>query len=138
MVLHRYYFPIPLILSFNRLNLARYSCFTLLYWGYIAPTQSISMPELMDLKLGRVWLLLLHCSSSLGSRHLNKMDSVKIITTVFTCSLPSSVYHLFISGASFALLKKNAYPSQVFIGDTFCYFAGIVLCLAAIIGNSFF
>lgn len=42
---------------------------------------------------------------------------------------------LLILGASLALLKKNAYPSQIFIGDTFCYFAGIVLCLAAIIGK---
>jgi UDP-N-acetylglucosamine--dolichyl-phosphate N-acetylglucosaminephosphotransferase len=40
-----------------------------------------------------------------------------------------------ILGASLALLKKNAYPSQVFIGDTYCYFAGIVLCLSAIMGN---
>jgi UDP-N-acetylglucosamine--dolichyl-phosphate N-acetylglucosaminephosphotransferase len=39
-----------------------------------------------------------------------------------------------ILGASLALLKKNAYPSQVFIGDTYCYFAGIVLCLSAIMG----
>lgn len=23
-----------------------------------------------------------------------------------------------------ALLKKNSFPSQVFVGDTFCYFAG--------------
>jgi len=47
------------------------------------------------------------------------------------------VIFLFILGSSLALLKKNAYPSQVFIGDTFCYFSGIVLCLAAIIGTFF-
>lgn len=39
-------------------------------------------------------------------------------------------------GSSIALLKKNAYPSSVFIGDTYCYFAGIVLCAGAIIGNN--
>ena len=48
-----------------------------------------------------------------------------------------SVYLLvsFLGGA-LALMKLNQYPSQIFIGDTFCYFAGIVLAIAAIFGNS--
>ena len=33
-------------------------------------------------------------------------------------------------------MKYNAYPSQVFVGDTYCYFAGIVLALSAIFGNT--
>jgi UDP-N-acetylglucosamine--dolichyl-phosphate N-acetylglucosaminephosphotransferase len=33
-----------------------------------------------------------------------------------------------------ALMKLNAYPAKIFIGDTFCYFAGIVLAIAAIMG----
>lgn len=52
-----------------------------------------------------------------------------------TCLLLLLVSMRINLGASMALLKKNAYPSQIFIGDTFCYFAGIVLCLSAIIGN---
>lgn len=32
-------------------------------------------------------------------------------------------------------MKYNAYPSQVFVGDTFCYFSGIVLALSAIFGR---
>jgi len=36
-------------------------------------------------------------------------------------------------GSSLALMKKNAYPSQIFIGDTFCYFSGIILALSAVI-----
>lgn len=40
-------------------------------------------------------------------------------------------------GAALAIMKYNAYPSQVFVGDTFCYFAGIVLALSAIFGNSY-
>ena len=63
------------------------------------------------------------------------MDLKKIITmrSIFLSLL--LVNTIFILGASLALLKKNAYPSQIFIGDTFCYFAGIVLCLSAIIGK---
>jgi UDP-N-acetylglucosamine--dolichyl-phosphate N-acetylglucosaminephosphotransferase len=37
-------------------------------------------------------------------------------------------------GASLALMKFNAYPAKIFIGDTFCYFAGIILALASIWG----
>lgn len=29
-------------------------------------------------------------------------------------------------------MKFNAYPSQMFVGDTYCYFAGIVLAMSAI------
>jgi UDP-N-acetylglucosamine--dolichyl-phosphate N-acetylglucosaminephosphotransferase len=38
-------------------------------------------------------------------------------------------------GTTVALMRLNAYPAKVFIGDTFCYFAGIVLAIAAIWGN---
>lgn len=31
-------------------------------------------------------------------------------------------------------MKLNAYPAKIFIGDTFCYFAGIILALASIWG----
>lgn len=48
-----------------------------------------------------------------------------------------SIYLLvaFLGGA-LALMKLNQYPSQIFIGDTFCYYAGIVLAVAAIFGIS--
>jgi UDP-N-acetylglucosamine--dolichyl-phosphate N-acetylglucosaminephosphotransferase len=39
-------------------------------------------------------------------------------------------------GCSLAIMKYNAYPSQVFVGDTYCYFAGIVLALSAVFGTS--
>jgi UDP-N-acetylglucosamine--dolichyl-phosphate N-acetylglucosaminephosphotransferase len=39
-------------------------------------------------------------------------------------------------GSSVALMKLNAYPARIFIGDTFCYFAGITLAIAAIWGIS--
>lgn len=36
---------------------------------------------------------------------------------------------------SLGLLKYNQYPAKVFVGDTYCYFAGIVLAMAGILGH---
>lgn len=33
------------------------------------------------------------------------------------------------------LLKHNAYPSKVFVGDTFCYFAGMTFAVCGILGH---
>ncbi|WFD43696.1 UDP-N-acetylglucosamine--dolichyl-phosphatN-acetylglucosaminephosphotransferase [Malassezia psittaci] len=38
-------------------------------------------------------------------------------------------------GTSLALLAWNRYPSRVFVGDTYCYFAGMVLVSAGILGH---
>jgi UDP-N-acetylglucosamine--dolichyl-phosphate N-acetylglucosaminephosphotransferase len=34
-----------------------------------------------------------------------------------------------------ALLKHNCYPSKVFVGDTFCYFAGMTFAVVGILGH---
>lgn len=56
-----------------------------------------------------------------------------------TSALEISQYSIWLLlvflGGALALLKLNQYPSQIFIGDTFCYFAGIVLAIAAILGR---
>ncbi|XP_075226071.1 alg7 dolichyl-phosphate N-acetylglucosaminephosphotransferase [Lycorma delicatula] len=36
---------------------------------------------------------------------------------------------------SLALLKHNWYPSNVFVGDTFCYFAGMTFAVVGILGH---
>lgn len=38
-------------------------------------------------------------------------------------------------GTSAGLLAWNKYPSRVFVGDTFCYFAGIVLAACGVLGH---
>ncbi|XP_060866394.1 UDP-N-acetylglucosamine--dolichyl-phosphate N-acetylglucosaminephosphotransferase [Metopolophium dirhodum] len=40
----------------------------------------------------------------------------------------------FIS-VTFALLKYNWYPSEVFVGDTYCYFAGMTFAVVGILGH---
>ena len=34
-----------------------------------------------------------------------------------------------------ALLKKNSFPSKVFVGDTFCYFAGMAFAVVGVLGH---
>jgi UDP-N-acetylglucosamine--dolichyl-phosphate N-acetylglucosaminephosphotransferase len=47
-----------------------------------------------------------------------------------------SVYLLFpFIGVSMALLLHNWYPSKVFVGDTYCYFAGMVFAIDGILGH---
>lgn len=35
-------------------------------------------------------------------------------------------------------MKLNAYPSQIFIGDTYCYFAGIIIAISALMSKTWF
>ena len=39
-------------------------------------------------------------------------------------------------GVSLALTRLNWYPSRIFVGDTFCYFAGMTFAVAAILGHN--
>lgn len=47
----------------------------------------------------------------------------------------SLVILFFFLACSFPLFYYNIFPSSCFIGDTFCYFAGITLASAAIVGH---
>lgn len=38
-------------------------------------------------------------------------------------------------GVSLALFKWNKWPAKVFVGDTYCYFAGMVFAVAGILGH---
>lgn len=38
-------------------------------------------------------------------------------------------------GVSLALLKHNWYPAKVFVGDTYCYFAGMIFAVVGILGH---
>ncbi len=55
---------------------------------------------------------------------------------------PATDSHLFslylllpFIGVSVALLMHNWYPAKVFVGDTYCYFAGMVFAVDAILGH---
>jgi UDP-N-acetylglucosamine--dolichyl-phosphate N-acetylglucosaminephosphotransferase len=38
-------------------------------------------------------------------------------------------------GVSFGLFVHNRYPAQVFVGDTYCYFAGMTIAVVGILGH---
>ncbi|KAK6828143.1 UDP-N-acetylglucosamine-dolichyl-phosphate N-acetylglucosaminephosphate transferase [Apiospora arundinis] len=55
---------------------------------------------------------------------------------------PATDSHLFslyfllpFLGVSFALWMQNKYPARVFVGDTYCYFAGMVFVMVSILGH---
>ncbi|KAK3109919.1 tunicamycin resistance protein [Teratosphaeriaceae sp. CCFEE 6253] len=55
---------------------------------------------------------------------------------------PAADSHLFSTylllpflGVSLALLKHNWFPAKVFVGDTYCYFAGMVFAVVGILGH---
>ncbi|GAB7363695.1 hypothetical protein MBLNU230_g4263t1 [Neophaeotheca triangularis] len=55
---------------------------------------------------------------------------------------PAADSHLFslylllpFIGVSLALLKHNWFPARVFVGDTYCYFAGMVFAVVGILGH---
>ena len=39
-------------------------------------------------------------------------------------------------GVSLALLRHNWYPSKVFVGDTYCYFAGMTFAVAGMLSET--
>ncbi|KUI54908.1 UDP-N-acetylglucosamine--dolichyl-phosphate N-acetylglucosaminephosphotransferase [Cytospora mali] len=55
---------------------------------------------------------------------------------------PATESHLFslffllpFLGVSFALYAHNKYPARVFVGDTYCYFAGMVFIVVSVLGH---
>lgn len=47
----------------------------------------------------------------------------------------SAMLMLCFIGVTMGLLRHNWYPAQVFVGDTFCYFAGMTFAVAGILGH---
>lgn len=47
----------------------------------------------------------------------------------------SAIFILPFLGVSLGLLQFNFYPARVFVGDTYCYFSGMVFAVVAILGH---
>ena len=57
-----------------------------------------------------------------GPLHDNNLFSLYLVLPFLGCSL--------------GLWRHNLYPSRVFVGDTYCYFAGMTFAVAAILGHN--
>ncbi|KAL3470640.1 glycosyl transferase family 4-domain-containing protein [Aspergillus californicus] len=66
-------------------------------------------------------------------------DALYLITPFRHPATDSHLFSLFFLlpfvGVSLALLFHNWYPSKVFVGDTYCYFAGMVFVVVGILGH---
>ena len=59
-----------------------------------------------------------------------------IAGSAFSSSALFSAYVMMPTAAtSFALLSYNWYPSRVFVGDTYTYYAGMTIAVAGILGH---
>lgn len=68
-------------------------------------------------------------------------DALYLLPTVHQPH-PAADSHLFsiylllpLIGVSLALFQHNWYPAKVFVGDTYCYFAGMVFAVVGILGH---
>jgi UDP-N-acetylglucosamine--dolichyl-phosphate N-acetylglucosaminephosphotransferase len=57
-----------------------------------------------------------------GPLHDNNLFSLYLVLPFFACSL--------------GLLRHNWHPAKVFVGDTYCYFAGMTFAVSAILGHN--
>lgn len=66
-------------------------------------------------------------------------DSLYFITAYPHPAIDSHLFSLFfllpLLGVSLALFAHNKYPAHVFVGDTYCYFAGMVFVVVSIQGH---
>lgn len=66
-------------------------------------------------------------------------DSLYLVTVYPHPAVDSHLFSLFFLlpfiGVSLALWMHNKYPASVFVGDTYCYFAGMVFVVVSILGH---
>lgn len=133
----------------------------LVYYTNIANT-TVIVPRPMTAFLGKeldlgvlyyiyMGMLAVFCTNAInilaGINGLEVGQSVVICGSIIVhnyleLSGPNAAYHRFslyfmmpFMGSSLALLRYNWYPSRVFVGDTFCYFAGMTFAVVGILGH---
>ncbi|KAI0161787.1 glycosyl transferase family 4-domain-containing protein [Hypoxylon sp. FL1284] len=66
-------------------------------------------------------------------------DAIYLLTPYPHPATDSHLFSLYLLlpflGVSLALLLHNWYPARVFVGDTYCYFAGMVFVVVSILGH---
>lgn len=61
--------------------------------------------------------------------------SANVSAAAYDSHLFSAIFLIPFLGVSLALLKYNWCPAQVFVGDTYCYFSGMVFAIVGILGH---
>ncbi|KAI3402177.1 hypothetical protein diail_106 [Diaporthe ilicicola] len=122
------------------------------------PLQSLVGKELVD--LGVIYYIYMaacaiFCPNSINIlAGINGIEVMQSIVVALLLVLNDALYltteyphpavdsHLFslyfllpFLGVSFALFAHNKYPARVFVGDTYCYFAGMVFVVVSVLGH---
>ncbi|CAI5757962.1 unnamed protein product [Candida verbasci] len=61
--------------------------------------------------------------------------SNNISQAAYDSHLLSAIFMIPFVGVSLALLQYNWFPARVFVGDTYCYFSGMVFAIVGILGH---
>jgi len=64
-----------------------------------------------------------------------ELSSENVLTEHKMCHMRSLSLMVPFVGSVFGLLQCNWYPAKVFVGDTFCYWAGCTLAVTSIVGK---
>ncbi|PWY84703.1 UDP-N-acetylglucosamine-dolichyl-phosphate N-acetylglucosaminephosphate transferase [Aspergillus sclerotioniger CBS 115572] len=109
-----------------------------LYYAYMAAV-AIFCPNAINMLAG---INGVEVAQSLVIAVLLIANDVLYLAPVTPYPHPATDSHLFslyfllpFVGVSLALLCHNWYPSKVFVGDTYCYFAGMVFAVVGILGH---
>lgn len=109
-----------------------------LYYAYMAAI-SIFCPNSINILAGVNGI---EVGQSLVIATLITLNDVLYLLPTVQQPHPAAESHLFsiylllpFIGVSLALLKHNWYPAKVFVGDTYCYFAGMVFAVVGILGH---
>ena len=109
-----------------------------LYYAYMAAI-AIFCPNSINILAG---INGIEVSQSLVIAFLLLINDALYLAPMTTYPHPATDSHLFsiylllpFIGVSLALWWHNWYPAKVFVGDTYCYFAGMVFAIVAILGH---
>lgn len=76
--------------------------------------------------------ILLYNALRLAGGYWGSLENSDVVETHVLLSIDLVLPFIGVAGG---ILRHNWYPSKVFVGDTFCYFAGMTFAMAAILGN---
>ena len=109
-----------------------------LYYAYMAAI-AIFCPNSINILAG---INGIEVAQSLVIALLLLINDALYLAPMTTYPHPATDSHLFsiylllpFVGVSLALLLHNWYPAKVFVGDTYCYFAGMVFAIVGILGH---
>ncbi|KAI9677740.1 MAG: tunicamycin resistance protein [Trizodia sp. TS-e1964] len=109
-----------------------------LYYAYMGAI-AIFCPNSINILAGINGIEVLQ---SLAIALLLVLNDALYLTPLAPYPHPATDSHLFslylllpFIGVSLALWTQNGYPARVFVGDTYCYFAGMVFAVVGILGH---